>query len=477
MRVLTADFLNLNNRMQEPPTLTPNGSPPANLEAEISIIGSLLIDGGSILRVVQDLRPEHFYGEHNREIYAACCELFGESTGIDQETVRNRLNSKGILEDVGGDAYLSAAVAHTPHAVHIADYGKIVRAAFMLRLIGDVGLGIHEIGTDLANIKDVDAALKQAEELIFQVGREHDSADFVPIKDARSIAEFFDPPAPDSIDGSNQPIATGFQSLDQVLGGFHRSDMIVLAARPGFGKSTLALNVGLNAAKNGMTVGIFSLEMGIDQVAHRMAAAHAHINIQNIRNDHLTPPERDRLSDAYGYLSDMRIYVDDAALQTASGLSAKARRLKLQTGLDFLIVDYMQLISGSSSGREANRVQEVSEISRHLKAIARDLNIPVLAVSQLNRAVEQRSSHEPKLADLRESGSIEQDADVVMFIHRNDKNMSEDEWNRRNPTQVFPRGLTDIIIAKHRHGPTSTVEMSVRDEWGLFSSVTEPGMD
>ena len=347
----------------------------------------------------------------------------------------------------------------------------------MLRLIGDVGLGIHEIGTDLANIKDVDAALKQAEELIFQVGREHDSADFVPIKDARSIAEFFDPPSPDSIDGSNQPIATGFQSLDQVLGGFHRSDMIVLAARPGFGKSTLALNVGLNAAKDGMTVGIFSLEMGIDQVAHRMAAAHAHINIQNIRNDHLTPPERDRLSDAYGYLSDMRIYVDDAALQTASGLSAKARRLKLQTGLDFLIVDYMQLISGSSSGREANRVQEVSEISRHLKAIARDLNIPVLAVSQLNRAVEQRSSHEPKLADLRESGSIEQDADVVMFIHRNDKNMSEDEWNRRNPTQVFPRGLTDIIIAKHRHGPTSTVEMSVRDEWGLFSSVTEPGMD
>ena len=233
--------------------------------------------------------------------------------------------------------------------------------------------------------------------------------------------------------------------------------------------------MGLNAAKEGKTVGIFSLEMGIDQVAHRMAASHSRINIQNIRNDNLTAPERDRLADAYGYLSDMRIYIDDAALQTASGMSAKARRLQMQSGLDFLIVDYMQLISGSSSGREANRVQEVSEISRLLKAIARDLNIPVLAVSQLNRAVEQRSSHEPKLADLRESGSIEQDADVVMFIHRNDKNMSEEEWNRRNPTQVYPRGLTDIIIAKHRHGPTSNVEMSVRDEWGLFSSVDEPG--
>ena len=301
--------------------------------------------------------------------------------------------------------------------------------------------------------------------------------DFIPIGQARSIAEFFEPPIADG-DESNQPIATGFESLDRVLGGFHRSSMIVLAARPGFGKSTLALNIGLNTAKNGKTVGIFSLETGMDQVVHRMAAAHARINIQNVRNDHLTPAERDRLSDAYGYLSDMRIYVDDAALQTASALSTKARRLNLQAGLDFLIVDYMQLISGSSSsGRETNRVQELSEISRSLKAVARDLNIPVLAVSQLSRAVEQRKTHEPRLTDLRESGSIEQDADVVMFIHRDDKNMSEEEWNQRNPTQVYPRGLTKIMIAKHRHGPTANIEMSVRDEWGLFSSDGEPAGD
>ena len=174
----------------------------------------------------------------------------------------------------------------------------------------------------------------------------------------------------------------------------------------------------------------------------------------------------------------MRIYVDDAALQTASALSAKARRLKLQAGLDFLIVDYMQLISGSSPSRESNRVQEVSEISRYLKAIARDLNIPVLACSQLNRAVEQRKSHEPRLADLRESGSIEQDADVVMFIHRDDKNMSEEEWNRRNPTQVYPRGLTDIIIAKHRHGPTANIrDVRTRRMGTLLHSPSEPGMD
>ncbi len=464
--------------MQEPATLPSEGNPPSNLDAEVAVIGSLLIDGDAILRIEPFLKPEHFFGEQNAEVYTACHELFMESTGIDQETVRDRLIAKDLLEAVGGDAYLSAAVAQTPHSFYIEDYARVVRNAFVIRQLGEAGELIRDIGFDYSNTKDVDKAVKQAEEIIFQIGQTYDATDFSLLREAPSIAEFFDPPPESELaDESNQPIMTGFETLDRMLGGFHRSDMIVLAARPGFGKSTLALNIGLNAAKNGKTVGIFSLEMGIDQVAHRMAAAHARINIQNIRNDNLRPEERDRLSDAYGYLSDMRIYVDDAALQTASALRAKARRLKMQTGLDFLVVDYMQLISGSSSGREANRVQEVSEISRYLKAIARDLHIPVLAVSQLSRAVEQRKTHEPRLADLRESGSIEQDADVVMFIHRDDKNMSEEEWNRRNPTQVYPRGLTEIIIAKHRHGPTASLEMSVRDEWGLFSSVTEPGVD
>lgn len=462
--------------MQEPTTFPSDNNPPSNLDAEIAVIGSLLIDGDSILRIEPFLKPDHFYGEQNAEIYRACHELFMDSVSIDQETVRNQLIAKDVLEDVGGDAYLSGAVAQTPHAVNVVEYAKLVYNAYIIRQIAHAGEDIVDIGSDYANTRDVDRALKQAEEIIFKIGQRYESADFKPIREARSIADFFDPPEV-ADDESTQPIATGFEALDRVLGGFHRSDMIVLAARPGFGKSTLALNIGLNAAKNGKTVGIFSLEMGIDQVAHRMAAAHARLNIQNIRNDTLNDFERDRLSDAYGFLSDMKIYVDDAALQTASALSAKARRLDLQTGLDFLIIDYMQLISGSSTGRDANRVQEVSEISRYLKAIARDLNIPVLAVSQLSRAVEQRKTHEPRLADLRESGSIEQDADVVMFIHRDDKNMSEDEWNRRNPTQVYPRGLTDIIIAKHRHGPTANIEMSVRDEWGLFSSVAEPAGD
>ena len=462
--------------MQEPSLFPSDGNPPSNLDAEIAVIGSLLIDGDSILRIEPFLKPEHFYGEQNAEIYRACRDLFMESDKIDQETVRNQLIARDSLEDIGGDAYLSAAVAQTPHAVHVVDYAKLVYNAFIIREIGQAGEDIIGIGSDYGNTRDVDKAIKEAEEIIFKIGRSYESADFIPIRDASSIADFFDPSRLDANE-SNQPILTGFDSLDRVLGGFHRSDMIVLAARPGFGKSTLALNIGLNAARNGKTVGIFSLEMGIDQVAHRMAAAHARVNIQNIRNNTLNDFERDRVSDAYGFLSDMRIYVDQAALQTATSLNAKARRLQMQTGLDFLIVDSMQLISGSSSGREANRVQEVSEISRYLKAIARDLNIPVLAVSQLNRAVEQRKTHEPRLADLRESGSIEQDADVVMFIHRDDKNISEEDWNRRNPTQVYPRGLTEIIIAKHRHGPTANVQMSVRDEWGLFSSIDEQETD
>ena len=461
--------------MQEPSAFPSDATPPANLEAEISIIGSLLIDGDAILRITQVVEPSHFYWENNREIYQACLELFQESTGIDQETVRSRLAAKEILEDVGGDAYLSAAVAQTPHAVHIVDYAKIVRSAFMLRQIGDAGIKITELGSDVGNSRDVDRALKQAEEIVFRLGRDHDSTDFVPIRDARSITEFLNPDSADVDSSAIQPVATGFPSLDAVLGGLHRSDMVVLAARPGFGKSTLALNFALHAAKSGQKVGICSLEMGIDQVADRLAACHAELNIQSIRNKTLSTFEKDRLSDAYGLLGDLQIYVDDTAIQTATGIAAKAKRLQMQSGLDFLIVDYMQLMSGSSNGREANRVQEVSEISRYLKAIARDLNIPVLAVSQLNRAVEQRSSHEPKLADLRESGSIEQDADVVMFIHRLDKNISEDEWDRRNPTQVYPRGLADIKIEKHRHGPTASITLAVRDEFGKF--VTPPNSD
>ncbi len=448
--------------------------PPHNIEAENHVIGSLLIDGESFARVEPTLSAEHFFVEQNRYIYEACHELFMEGVAIDQETLRDQLVTNEKLEAVGGDAQLSALVAAVPHALNIVEYARMVTRTFKLRQLGRAGELIREIGMDYSNSHNVDAALKRAEDIVFKVGQDAEQADFVPIREAPSISQFFAHPfSSGETAGESEPIPTGFETLDGILGGFHRSDMVVLAARPGFGKSTMALNTALTAAKEGLTVGIFSLEMGINQIAHRMAAAHCRLNIQSIRNSTLNNAELDRLSDAYGYLGDLKIFIDDTALQTVSAMRSKARRLKMQSGLDFIIVDYLQLINGSSTVREGNRVQEVSEISRHLKAIARDLNVPVLACSQLSRAVEHRTSREPRLADLRESGAIEQDADVVMFIHRNDKNISEDEWNRRNPTQEYPRGLAEIIIAKHRHGPTATLEMSVRDEWGLFQSIPE----
>ena len=455
-----------------PEETTATGQLLSSRGAERCVIGSILIDGDSILAIADILSPEHFHGEDTRHVFAACTELLIEGVHIDQQTLRARLEGNGHLEEIGGDSFLSSAVSEVPHAQNIKFYANEVKRMFIMRQIALGGEQAMSIGSDPTRALDPDAAIREVEDIIFEIGANTTSPDFVAIRHARSITTFFGDTRSGSTDvDGGEPIPTGLDALDEQLGGLHRSDLIVLAARPGIGKSTLALNCALNAAKQGYKVGIFSLEMGIDQIVHRMAASHCKLDISAIRRDELSQSEEHRLSDAYGYFEDINIYVDDSAIQTVAAMRSKARRLKMISGLDFLIVDYMQLISGSSSGRDGNRVQEVSEISRNLKAIARDLEVPVLACSQLNRQVEHRKSQEPKLSDLRESGSIEQDADIVMFIHRIDKNMSENDWNRRNPTQTYPKGLADILIAKHRHGPTGEVQMAVRDEWGLFSSI------
>lgn len=266
---------------------------------------------------------------------------------------------------------------------------------------------------------------------------------------------------------------TGFKDLDALLGGMHRSDMIVLAARPSIGKSTLALNVCRNAAAEGAKVGIFSLEMGREQIAMRLLSAEARVDTNRLRRRLTDQHEDARILDSIGVLSDFPIYVDDTPVQTPAEMRAKARRLQMEHGLDMLLVDYMQLIYGSNRRGDPNRVQEMSEISRSLKAMARDLNIPVLAVSQLSRAIEQRPSHRPVLSDLRESGSIEQDADIVMFIHREDKYTSPDEWARERPGEDFPRNLAEIIVAKHRHGPTDNVRLVVREAVARFDDAAD----
>ncbi len=448
--------------------------PPHDIQAEESVIGSLLIDGESITTISGFLKPEDFYRERNRWCFEACIELLNRNEAINQVTLAHELETMGVLEEVGGSLYLNHIVTVVPTSVHVKHYGEIVYRTSTMRRLIDVSHKIADIG--FQDQADIDLALSNAEDLLFSVRSGTRTRDFIPIREALEPYLESTSPVPDLDEQTTGPIPSGFPNLDALLGGLQRSDMIVLAARPSVGKSTLALNLARNAAVNGARVGILSLEMGREQVAMRLLSAEARVNMHRIRTRLVSEDEQARIVDSIGFLSDLSIYVDDTPLQTVAEIRGKARRLQLEAGMDFAVVDYMQLITGGGSGwrRDQNRSQEVSEISRSLKGMARDLNVPVLAVSQLSRAIEQRPSHRPVLSDLRESGSIEQDSDVVMFIHRVDKYMTEEEWNRNNPSSPYPRGLAEIIVAKHRHGPTDDLMMAVRDSIGQFMEQTIP---
>ena len=446
--------------------------PPHDLNAEESVLGSILIDGHTITQIAGYLSADHFYREINRQCFETCHDLFQRDEAINQVTVTHELENRGILEDVGGAAYLAHLISVTPTSVHIKHYANLVhRTATMRRLIV-AAADIADIG--YRDDPDVDMALSAAEDALFSIRQGSQTRDFVPLSE--SFAPYLEQSSPlDQIDGqqATSPIVTGYKRLDELLvGGLQRSDMIVLAARPSVGKSMMGLNFTLHAAKAGFKVGIFSLEMGREQIAQRLLAAQSRVNMQKIRNRIRTPSEEDQVINSIGLLSDLTIYVDDTPFQTVAEMRGKARRLQMTHGLDFLVVDYMQLINGGTGNRGGNRAQEVSEISRQMKGMARDLHIPVLAISQLSRAVEHRTSHRPMLSDLRESGSIEQDADVVMFIHREEKFTSEEEWNKSNPTQPYPRDRATLIIAKHRNGPTDEVEMTVRDWIGIIEELS-----
>ena len=271
---------------------------------------------------------------------------------------------------------------------------------------------------------------------------------------------------------SRGPVMSGFAVLDELLGGIQRSDMVILGARPSLGKSTLALNICLNAARNGSTSGIFSLEMSREQLAMRILSAEAEVDSHRLRLDLTTFAEQQRIIDAIGQLSDLPVYIDDTPYQTLVEMRSKARRLSLERGLDLLVVDYLQLVQGQGRGYSANRVQEISEISRSLKALARDLDVGLVACSQLSRLVENRPSHRPLLSDLRDSGSIEQDADVVMFIHREDVYITEEEWEQQRPGQPYPEGIAEIIVAKHRNGPTGNVHLRFHNNLVRFEELS-----
>ena len=444
--------------------------PPHDEPAEESVLGSLLIDGDAILQI-PFLKQEDFYRERNRWAYEACRALFERSEAINQVTVAHELATKGRLEEMGGAAVLSHLVAGVPTSVHIEHYAHIVnRTATMRNLI--------EAATDIAALgyqedADTDGTLSEAEDLLFKVRAGRETRGFVSIRQV--LDKYLEDTA--SITGplerGTAPIQTGYVDLDQLLGGLQRSDLIILAARPSFGKSTLALNIARNAAGSGAVVGIFSMEMSREQLVLRMLASEASVDSHRLRLGVHRRDEEQRLLDSVGALSDLEMYIDDSPLQTVAEIRSKSRRLHLEQGVDLLIVDYLQLMQGV--GRQNNRVQELSDITRSLKGLARDLNIPLVAISQLSRATEHRATHRPQLSDLRDSGSIEQDADVVAFIYRDDMVYSQDEWERSFPDNKYPKNIAEIIVAKHRNGPLSTLRLFFRDQVSRFENFAAQG--
>ena len=442
---------------------------PHNVEAEEALIGSLLIDGDCIARIAPMLRPGDFYRERNQLCYDAALALSHRNQAIDQTTLAGELARTERLDLVGGMAYLSHLVSITPTSVHAEDYAHIVsRTATMRKLIA-AGSKIAELGYN--DTDDLDMTLREAEDAVYAVRNTTQQRDFQSFRDIFDRYLQDQASAADLLTGMDAPIMSGFPDLDEVLGGFQRSDLIILAARPSVGKSTLGLNMAMANAKAGQTCAIFSLEMTADQLAIRALAAETGIDSHRIRLGLYTQYQEQLIINAIGELSELPIYIDDTPYQGMAEIRGKARRLDLDRSVDLIMVDYLQLVQGQHRGGPVNRVNEITEISRALKVMAGELNAAVIACSQMSRMVENRPSHRPQLSDLRDSGSIEQDADIVAFIHREDLYTTEEEWSQTHPGQDYPRNMAEIIVAKNRKGPTGSVRLEFRDHLVRFDSV------
>ncbi|MDE2822530.1 MAG: replicative DNA helicase [Chloroflexota bacterium] len=445
---------------------------PHSVEAEESVIGALLIDPDTLPKITGIVAAEDFYVTKNRWCFEACLALFDRSEAINQVTVAEELNLKERLEEIGGTSYLAHLVRTVPTTIHVEHYATIVQRASIMRRLIRTADEIASIGYE--GDADAEAALSKAEDLLYRVRTAQSTRDFVHIRQVldQYMEEVASLQANQDIHLS--PIATGFPDLDKLLGGgLQRSDLIIVAARPSLGKSTLAFNIARHAAEQLARVAVFSLEMSAEQIGIRLVASEADVDSHRMRVGLLNSQEEQREHDAIGYLSELPIYIDETPFQRIVEMRSKITRLHNEEPIDLLIVDYIQLIAGSS-GRSENRVMDMGEISRSLKSIARELDVPVLALSQLSRAPEQRLNHRPLLSDLRESGSIEQDADVVSFIYREDKYVTREEWEKRSPSNPYPSNVAELIVAKHRNGPTGSVHLFFRDDVVRFESMTRP---
>ena len=427
----------------------PDKLPPQSVEAERSLLGCLMLDKNAILKVVDFLGPKDFYKEAHQEIYQVMQDLFEKREPIDLLSVSTRLKEKNKLEEMGGNASLTELINSVPTASHVLNYAKIVQRKRILRDMIQASYEIGQMGYD--ETEDVDILLDQAEKRIFSIAQKSLTQNFVPIK--AELEEAFE--RIDNLSkhkGIPRGIPTGFADLDNILAGLQKSDLIILASRPSLGKSALALDIARHcAAHEKIPVGIFSLEMSKDQAVDRLIAAQAGIDLWRLRTGRLSDRGEDndfsKIQRALDILSQASIFIDDSASCNILQMRAMARRLQADRGLGLVIVDYLQLMEPRNTN--TSMVQQMTEVSRSLKALAKELTVPVLALSQLSRAVEQRSPQIPRLSDLRETGAIEQDADVVLFIYREDK--YREASARKN--------IADIIIAKHRNGPVGKVEL------------------
>lgn len=434
--------------------------PPQNVQAEASLLGSILLDPEAMIKVAEKVRGDDFYEQRHQIIFRQMLALYEKHRPIDVLTVSEKLETAGEVEGVGGSAYLTELVNLVPSAAHITEYADIVSQKAVLRRLIRASETIIRLAYEGENDTSPEQLLDQAEQKLFEVSQKRSSQSFTALGDI--LASSFD--RLDELHKDRDKLRglpTGFKDLDYILAGLQNSDLIVLGARPSMGKTSFVMNIAQHVAvKEGVPVGIFSLEMSQDQLVDRLLASESGVDSWKLRTGNLEDTDFAKLGDAMGALSEAPILIDDSPSLNAMEMRTKARRIQSEHGLGLLIIDYLQLMT-SSSGSGEGRVWEVSEISRSLKALARELSIPVLAVAQLSRSVESRSPQIPQLSDLRESGSIEQDADVVMFIYR------EEYYNHETSRQ----NLADIIIAKHRNGPTGQVELYWHPDKLRFRSV------
>ena len=442
-----------------------DGKMPSNIEAEQSLLGCLLLDKEIQLDILTELTEEHFYSEANKLIFSALERINKEGGAIDIVSVIDALEKEGNLGAVGGITYLSSLTKSIPSTANYRQYFDIVNRERVLRNLIKSSTKIIE---EAVASTDKSASLAYAEQLIAGVSEESDSSQVERLSSiVPKVIEEFNEISKDK--DAKRGIFTGYYKLDKLTNGLHKTDLIILAARPGFGKTSLAMNIVENVALQGKTCLVFSLEMSREQLAKRMVCSVAEVSMEDANKGNLKKEQWKRLADAQSALDKANIFVDDSGVITPQEILSKCRRIKKKYGLDLVMVDYLQLMTTGKTSNSDNRQQEITEISRNLKLIAKEIDVPVLTLSQLSREVEKRQGKEPQVSDLRESGAIEQDADIILFIHRPDLAATEKEQKEGS----VKHNVAQILIKKHRNGPQGSVELYFKGECTKFLNITE----